>query len=142
MLDELPFLAVVFRQGSHGSIFDVPVQPTQIIEVGSALCLAGLLAWMWHRARRFDGQVFAAMLLGYGCVRWITEGFRGDVVRGVAHELGGWSLSTGRISSLVIGFAAVLLIAVRYRSGVAPEPVSPPEHIDEPVVLDASGLDD
>ena len=98
---------------------------------------------MWERHRRFDGQVFAAMLLGYGAVRWWIEGFRGDVVWGAAHDLAGIQLSTGRISGLGIVACAVLLVCVRWRTGVAPEPVPRPVPcVEDPPRHDLSGLDD
>lgn len=142
--DVFPYLAVLFRRGAHGAIYNTPVFPTQLMEVLAALSLAAALAWMWERYRRFDGQVFAAMLLGYGAVRWWIEGFRGDVVRGAAHELAGIQLSTGRISSLGIVVCAVLLVCVRVRRGVAAEPVARPvpSGVEDPPRHDLSGLDD
>lgn len=54
-----------------------PVHPTQLYEAALSLALyAGLAAL--HRRKRFDGQVFAAYLLGYAGVRSVVELFRGD----------------------------------------------------------------
>ena len=137
-----PYLAVVFHSGAHGSVLEAPVYPTQLAEVTAAVALAGLLAWMWEQFRRFDGQIFASMLLGYGGVRWGIEALRGDEVRGAAHDVAGLLLSTGRVSSLFVGLAAVLLVIARHRTGVAPEPVEGPELGEDAPEVDLSGLED
>lgn len=56
---------------------DAPLHPTQLYEALLGLGLAGFLAWLFGR-RRFDGQVFAAYLVGYAVVRAGVELFRGD----------------------------------------------------------------
>jgi len=53
------------------------VHPTQLYEAGLEIALYLGLAWLF-RHRRFDGQVFAAYLLGYGVIRSVVELFRGD----------------------------------------------------------------
>lgn len=53
------------------------VHPTQVYEAGLSLALYGALALL-HRQKKFDGQVFAAYLLGYAVVRTVVELFRGD----------------------------------------------------------------
>jgi phosphatidylglycerol:prolipoprotein diacylglycerol transferase len=58
---------------THG----VGVHPTQIYEalLNAALYL-GLMAL--YRRKRFDGQIFAAYLIGYAVLRAVVESFRGD----------------------------------------------------------------
>jgi phosphatidylglycerol:prolipoprotein diacylglycerol transferase len=55
----------------------VGVHPTQIYEslLNFLLCLS-LLGL--YRRKRFDGQIFAAYLIGYAMLRAFVEGFRGD----------------------------------------------------------------
>ena len=55
----------------------VPVHPTQIYEALLNLALYGALAWFYRR-KKFDGQIFAAYLVGYALLRTFVESFRGD----------------------------------------------------------------
>lgn len=139
-VDAAPFLAFVFRPGGHGSIFDVPVYPTQLIEV----LVAGTLAWGLggpiHRRRRFDGQVFATLLGVYGVARHGVEQLRGDLVRGTEHALLGGVFSTGELSSMALLALAVGIVVARLRTGVAPEPVVVSEPDDEVPEADLSDL--
>jgi phosphatidylglycerol:prolipoprotein diacylglycerol transferase len=82
---------------THG----VPVHPTQIYESFLNLCLYLSLAALFKR-RRFDGQVFAAYLIGYAFLRAFTEMFRGDYQ---VHYLGGIATpgQTVSIGILLIG---------------------------------------
>lgn len=55
----------------------VPVHPTQIYEaLLNAALYFGLMRL--YRRKSFDGQIFAAYLLGYAVLRAIVEAFRGD----------------------------------------------------------------
>lgn len=53
------------------------VHPTQLYDSALSLGLYAALAWLYPR-RKFDGQVFAAYLLGYAVLRGFVEMFRGD----------------------------------------------------------------
>jgi phosphatidylglycerol---prolipoprotein diacylglyceryl transferase len=53
------------------------VHPTEIYDALLNLILYLALAW-WFRRKRFDGQIFAAYLIGYAIFRSIAESFRGD----------------------------------------------------------------
>jgi len=55
----------------------LPVHPTQIYESILNFALYGFLAWLYRR-KKFDGQIFAAYLLGYAVLRSIVEVFRAD----------------------------------------------------------------
>jgi len=59
--------------GSHG----VPVHPTEIYDSLLNLVFYLYLARLFRR-RKFDGQVFAAYLIGYAILRSFVEYFRGD----------------------------------------------------------------
>lgn len=55
----------------------IPVHPTQFYEAaGTLLLFAGLN--LWYRRKRFDGQICAGYVLGYGALRFVVECFRGD----------------------------------------------------------------
>lgn len=56
---------------------DAPLHPAPLYEALLGLGLAAGLVWLFRR-RRFDGQVFAVYLVGYGLVRGAVEFFRGD----------------------------------------------------------------
>jgi phosphatidylglycerol---prolipoprotein diacylglyceryl transferase len=71
---ELPW-AIKFPYG-HPS-HPTPVHPVQVYEALLNISLYAGLAWLYRR-KRFDGQIFALYLLGYGCVRAFVELFRGD----------------------------------------------------------------
>ena len=76
----------------------VGVHPTQVYESLAALLLYAGLAWLF-RHRQFQGQVFAAYLLGYAVLRSVVEFFRGDYS---AHYLGGWATPAHLVSLLML----------------------------------------
>jgi len=71
---DLPW-AIHFPQGHE--TYPAGVHPTQIYDAGLNLFLYAGLAWL-YRHKRFDGQVFAAYLVGYAVTRSVVELFRGD----------------------------------------------------------------
>ena len=87
-----------------------PLLPTQLWEAAAAFVLFLLLSWRWRR-RRYDGQVFAWLLLLYPLARSTIEHFRGDTIRGV--DWLGW-FSTSQLISIPV-FVAGLLIALLLR---------------------------
>jgi phosphatidylglycerol:prolipoprotein diacylglycerol transferase len=87
-----------------------PLLPTQLWESAAALGLYLLLTWRW-RTRRYDGQVFAWLLLTYPLVRSTIEIFRGDAIRGV-DWLG--LFSTSQLISIPV-FTAGLVLALLLR---------------------------
>lgn len=72
----------------------VGVHPTQVYESILALGLYVFLAWLFRR-KQFDGQVFAAYLIGYALARGFVEFFRGDYA---VHYLGQWATQAHLIS--------------------------------------------
>jgi phosphatidylglycerol:prolipoprotein diacylglycerol transferase len=87
----------------HSGTQGTPVHPTQLYDALLSAGLWLLLEWLFRR-KRFDGQVFAAYLLGYAVLRSIVEFFRGDYSR---HYLGGWATPAHLVS---IGIFAIGLI--------------------------------
>jgi phosphatidylglycerol---prolipoprotein diacylglyceryl transferase len=59
------------------STLGAAVHPTQLYDAGLNLILYLALAW-WIGRKKFDGQIFAAYLMGYAVFRSIAEHFRGD----------------------------------------------------------------
>ncbi len=92
-----------------------PLLPTQLWSSAIALGLFLLLSWRW-RHRRYDGQVFAWLLLIYPWTRSGIEALRGDTIRGVD-----WFglLTTSQLISIPVFLAGVAIIALRRRGGVA-----------------------
>ena len=90
------------------------VHPTQIYEALLNFALYVFLAWLYRR-KKFDGQVFAAYLLGYAILRAIVETFRGDYRP--AEYTG--VLSPGQFVSVFIFLAGVILWAIFRRHPVA-----------------------
>ena len=82
----------------------VGVHPTQIYESFLNLLLFLGLAWL-HRRKRFDGQVFAAYLIGYAVLRAFVEMFRGDYA---VHYLANL-LTPAQLVSLLILITGLLL---------------------------------
>jgi phosphatidylglycerol---prolipoprotein diacylglyceryl transferase len=80
------------------------VHPTEIYDALLNLGLYLALAWLFRR-KKFDGQVFAAYLLGYAVTRSITESFRGDY--SPAHLYGG--LTPAHLVSIGIFVAGAVL---------------------------------
>lgn len=103
--------ALVFPPGSQAPA-GVPLHPTQLYEVGFNALLCVALLWLLPR-RRYDGQVFAALLVLYPAFRMVNETLRGDEVRGTT-VLG---LTNGEATSLALGAVAALVILTRGFSG-------------------------
>jgi phosphatidylglycerol:prolipoprotein diacylglycerol transferase len=82
----------------------VPVHPTQIYEAVLNALLYGGLAWLFRR-KRFDGQVFAAYLMGYAVLRAAVEAFRGDYPK---YYLGGHITPAQLLSVGILAAGAIL----------------------------------
>lgn len=94
------------------------VHPTQIYEslLNFALCAA--LAWLFRR-KKFDGQVFAAYLMGYAVLRSVVEMFRGDYE---AALLTGRATPAHWISVVSFVLGLTLFILRRRATPAAPQP--------------------
>ncbi|MBY0369653.1 prolipoprotein diacylglyceryl transferase [bacterium] len=98
----LPWAVSYLHRHSLTPVRDVPVHPVQLYEV----FLTGLLFWVVQRYARQSprqGNVFAVALVGYAVVRFFTEFFRGDKLRGTFPAT---SLSTSQ------GLSILLVLAV------------------------------
>jgi phosphatidylglycerol:prolipoprotein diacylglycerol transferase len=80
------------------------VHPTQVYD--SLLNLALYLALVWlYRRKKFDGEVFAAFLIGYAAFRFLVELFRGDYPQ---YYLGGWATPAQLVSIGILAIGIVL----------------------------------
>lgn len=104
---------------AHGAQ-SLPVHPTQIYLAGlNLLTFAALYFWFRPR-KRFDGEVFAWLLIGKGVFRSLVEVWRADE-RGV---LFGW-LSTSQILSVPLVALGIWLLARQRRGQSAPGDAAP-----------------
>jgi phosphatidylglycerol:prolipoprotein diacylglycerol transferase len=97
--------------GIPDDLLGVPLHPAPLYASATALSLFVALSWLASR-QRFDGQITAAFLLGYGTVRIALEVVRNDVSRGL--YLGGWVSTSQAISAVAIAAGIALW---RWRSG-------------------------
>jgi phosphatidylglycerol:prolipoprotein diacylglycerol transferase len=86
---------------THG----VGVHPTEIYDSVLNLGFYLFLAWLYRR-KKFDGQVFAAYLIGYAVLRSFVEYFRGDYP---VYYLGGWATPAQLVSIGIIAGGLLLL---------------------------------
>jgi phosphatidylglycerol---prolipoprotein diacylglyceryl transferase len=96
-----------FKSGLIGR-FDssAPVHPTEIYEALLNLGLYFALAWFYRR-KKFDGQIFATYLVGYGAIRSFVELFRGDY----PHYYFGW-ITPAQPVSVGILVAGLILLSI------------------------------
>ncbi len=97
-----------------GVPLNVPLFPTQLVQMASDLALAGILTLLYRRRIRPDGSTFFWYVLLYSLARGIIEIWRGDDVRGLYF---GGMLSTSQILSIVAGLWALgMLIFYRLKA--------------------------
>jgi phosphatidylglycerol---prolipoprotein diacylglyceryl transferase len=87
-----------------------PVHPTEIYDALLNFALYLGLAWLF-RHKKFDGQVFAAYLIGYALLRFTVEYFRGDYPPDHIHN----GLTSAQLVSLPILAIGLALVAMRSR---------------------------
>lgn len=80
------------------------VHPVQIYEALMNVALYLGLAWLYRR-KRFDGQVFAAYMMGYGVIRAVAELFRGDYPD---TQMAGWITPAHWVSLLLLVMGGAL----------------------------------
>jgi phosphatidylglycerol:prolipoprotein diacylglycerol transferase len=80
------------------------VHPTQVYDSLLNLVLYLCLAWLYRR-KKFDGEIFAAYLIGYALFRSFVEMFRGDYSQ---YYLGGWATPAQLVSMAILAVGVVL----------------------------------
>lgn len=91
-----------------GVPLNVPLVPTQLIQMTSDLVLAGILTWLWRRRTGPEGSVFWWYVLLYGLARGTIEFWRGDAVRGV--YFGGHASTSQLLALAGVVLAAAMLL--------------------------------
>ncbi len=111
-------LAVTFPDDQLIAPAGVPLHPVQLYEA-AGLLLVALATNLFHRHRRYDGQVFLLYLVLYAALRTVTEAFRGDGDRGwFLPELLGQALTFSQGTSavmVVVGLVVFFGVARRAR---------------------------
>jgi len=82
----------------------MPVHPTEIYEALLNFILYFALA-RFYRRKKFDGQIFATYLIGYGAIRSFVELFRGDY----PHKYFGWITPAQPVSAVIFFIGLILL---------------------------------
>jgi phosphatidylglycerol:prolipoprotein diacylglycerol transferase len=62
------------------SLASLPVHPTQLYLAAGAVGLLVLVVWL-RKVRRFSGEVFLAVVFGYGLLRFVVDCWRADPQR-------------------------------------------------------------
>ncbi|HTY88563.1 MAG TPA: prolipoprotein diacylglyceryl transferase [Candidatus Acidoferrum sp.] len=88
----------------------LPVHPTELYDAALNFLLYLGLAWLF-RHKKFDGQVFAWYLVGYGLLRFTVEFYRGDYPPDHIHH----GLTSAQLVSLPIFVVGLALAAIRSR---------------------------
>jgi len=99
--------AIHFPAGHH--TYPHGVHPTQVYDSLLNLLLYVFLAWLYRR-KKFDGEVFAAYLIGYAVFRSFVEIFRGDYPQ---HYLGSWATPAQLVSMGILTLGVVLWLVLR-----------------------------
>jgi phosphatidylglycerol:prolipoprotein diacylglycerol transferase len=86
----------------------VPLHPTQVYESLLNFILYAALAALYRR-KKFDGQVFAAYLVGYAFIRSFVELFRGDYPQ---YYFGKWVTPAHLVSIVILIIGLILLRAL------------------------------
>lgn len=100
---DLPWAITFTDPGVAGAPLNLPLHPVQLYESLGNLIIFVVLLLLARRGKfRSDGQVLASYLLAYPILRYVTELFRGDEVRGFfMQESLGQALSTSQAISVV-----------------------------------------
>ena len=84
----------------------VPLHPTQLYEVGLNLILFFILQHFYKKQHR-DGTILTMYVIGYACLRFFIEFFRGDF-------RGGFLLGMSPSQCIALATAAIAAIALYY----------------------------
>jgi phosphatidylglycerol---prolipoprotein diacylglyceryl transferase len=99
-----------------------PVHPTQIYEAAASLLVAYVCLYVVLPRKRYDGQVFVAMLIGYSGARFLVEILRRDARGGMI------GLSTSQLIGLGLIVAAIVIHRVRSKRVLGMRSAPPRAH--------------
>jgi phosphatidylglycerol:prolipoprotein diacylglycerol transferase len=106
-----------------GVPIDVKLHPTQLYESFAMLIVFFFLLWL-HKKKKFSGQVILTYAIIYATVRFLIEFVRDDPRGDILGLTTLTGLSTSQLIGIVVGFAALVTLVVRWRRGKASEGVS------------------
>ena len=112
-------LGVVFHSElAHqkvGTPLGVKIHPVQLYESFLNFALFAFLYFFLRKRKKFDGQISAAYLIGYGLIRFHDEYYRGDPGRGwiIKGDSPWTSLSTPQFISLILIASGILIYVIR-----------------------------
>lgn len=111
----LPWAIVAPEKHVVDGVFFYPlIHPVQIYDALLNLILYLTLAW-WMSRKKFDGQIFAAYLMGYAVLRSIAEHFRGDYPADHIHS----GLTSAQVVSIGIFAAGAIAWALLSRKVIS-----------------------
>ena len=139
-----PYVTTEFSTAAGGvsRLVDVPLYPTQMWSALASFTVAGVTAWWWLARRSFDGQVTALALMLEPPTRFLAEAFRADhrgyaftfpVNDAIAQWFPGMTeagaqmdgammgLTSSQLGGLFMFAGGVVIYALQFRHGVAPE---------------------
>jgi phosphatidylglycerol:prolipoprotein diacylglycerol transferase len=96
-----------------GVPLNLPLVPTQLIQMTNDLILSAVLTWLWRRRIEPAGSVFWWYVLLYGITRAIIENWRGDTVRGL--YFGGLASTSQILAAAAVLLAAIMLVRGRMK---------------------------
>ncbi len=106
----------------HGALRSLPVQPTQLYELGLGLLLFLALRMIYRRSRR-PGETYLSYVLGYAIWRFVIEFFRSDPGR---RNFGSATLTDSQCAAIVLGaLAGSGLAYLRSRKAEGEPPPAP-----------------
>ena len=98
----------------HGTYRMHPIHPAQLYSLANALIICLILNLLFRR-RRYDGQIFALMLILYGSTRFFIESLRVDSPL----EFNGLTISQNLgVACLLAGIVMMILLRWRAKHGV------------------------
>lgn len=97
-----------------GVPIDAKLHPTQLYESFAMLIVFFFLLWL-HKRKKFSGQVILAYVVIYATVRFLIEFVRDDPRGDVLGLTTLTGLSTSQLIGIVVGFAALIVLIIRWR---------------------------
>ncbi len=125
LIHGFPYLAEMTHRGVGHN--DIVVYPTQIWEMLACFAIFGITSVIWHRFRKFDGIVIAAVLLLYAVWRPINESMRGDTIRGTDW----YGLTSSQFVSVLVAPVGILVFLIGMLRGRKPETPFVPQSDDD-----------
>lgn len=104
-----------FAHSRVGTPLNVKIHPVQLYESFLNFLLFAFLYFVVRKKKKFDGQIVALYMIGYGIIRFHDEYYRGDPGRGwiIKGDSIWTSLSTPQFISLLLIVSGIFLYLIR-----------------------------